>query len=193
MLIWKVVLRGHLVAAAGLLTSLAAFPSSASAHSGSLVTSSAPETTNIACPVDGDSDFFDDWGDPRSGGRRHQGVDMVAPRGTPILAAAAGFAEMTTSNSAGKAIWLTTPGGNKFYYAHLDVWEGESRIVDAGDVVGYVGSTGNAGGPHLHFETHPGGVAENPFPAVDAACRVPATDEAVATGATPSQTWGRRS
>ncbi|BAN03735.1 M23 family metallopeptidase [Ilumatobacter coccineus] len=126
-----------------------------------------------ACPIDGSSTFEDSWGWARSGGRSHEGVDLIASRGTPIIAVRDGWANFTTSNLGGRAVWLTADNGDKFYYAHLDDWEGESRTVAAGDVIGYVGSTGNAQGPHLHFETMPDGVVENPFPHTLGAC-VPA-------------------
>ena len=125
---------------------------------------------SISCPLTVDSEFVDSWGDSRSGGRRHQGVDMPAPHGTEVVAVSTGFAEFKVSDAGGNAIWLTTPGGDRFYYAHLDAWNGASRVVRRGEVIGYVGSTGNAGGNHLHFETHPGGTPVNPYPAVSEAC-----------------------
>jgi len=112
----------------------------------------------------------DGWGDARSAGRRHEGVDMEAPRGTPVLAVRDGVAEFKRSNLGGNAIWLTAPSGERFYYAHLDAWEGESRSVDAGEVIGYVGQTGNARGDHLHFETRAGKIAINPYPFIEEAC-----------------------
>jgi murein DD-endopeptidase MepM/ murein hydrolase activator NlpD len=124
----------------------------------------------MSCPLTVESDFVDSWGDSRSGGRRHEGVDMAAPRGTAVLAVRSGFAEFKVSRSGGNAIWLTTPDGDKFYYAHLDAWEGSSRQVRRGDVIGYVGSTGNARGDHLHFETRPGGTPTSPYPIVARAC-----------------------
>ena len=123
-----------------------------------------------ACPVDGRSEFFDDFGDARSGGRRHQGVDMVADRGTPVIAVRDGQAEFKRSNLGGNAIWLVSASGERFYYAHLDRWEGTSRNVAAGDVIGYVGSSGNARGNHLHFESRAGADAQNPYPLVSPAC-----------------------
>ena len=124
----------------------------------------------ITCPLTVGSEFVNSWGDSRSGGRQHQGVDMAAPQGTAVVAAGAGTAEFTVSNAGGNAIWLTTPEGDKFYYAHLDDWNGESREVQPGEVIDYVGSTGNARGNHLRFETHPGGTPTNPYPIVVQAC-----------------------
>jgi murein DD-endopeptidase MepM/ murein hydrolase activator NlpD len=126
---------------------------------------------SIVCPVLGASAYGDTWGAPRSGGRRHQGVDMLAPSGTPLVAAVAGSVQFKTNRLGGNAVWLTGVNGNKYYYAHLSAWEGESRSVTQGEVIGYVGDTGNATGvPHLHFEVHPGGgVAVNPYPTVRAA------------------------
>lgn len=123
-----------------------------------------------ACPVGGLAEYVDSWGDSRSGGRRHEGVDMAATRGTPVLAVRSGTAEFKRSNLGGNAIWLVTPSGERYYYAHLDSWEGASRTVTAGEVVGYVGSTGNARGDHLHFETRVGEDAANPYPLVQSAC-----------------------
>jgi murein DD-endopeptidase MepM/ murein hydrolase activator NlpD len=146
---------------------------SASAHESTRVSLDAQAGDAIAsmdCPLDGDSQFSDSWGDSRSGGRRHEGVDMLAERGTPVVAALAGFAEFKNTRAGGKSVWLTTSSGDKFFYAHLDEWEGESREVAQGELVGRVGSTGNAGGPHLHFEVRPGGRVVNPYPPTAAAC-----------------------
>lgn len=123
-----------------------------------------------ACPVAGPSTFIDSWGDGRSSGRRHEGVDMEADRATPVVAVRDGAAEFKRSNLGGNAIWLTASTGERFYYAHLDDWAGESREVRAGEVIGYVGQTGNARGDHLHFEARPGDAAVNAFPLVHAAC-----------------------
>lgn len=96
---------------------------------------------------------------------------MVADRGTPVLAVRDGAAEFKRSSLGGNAIWLVSPTGERFYYAHLDRWQGTSRTVTAGEVVGYVGSSGNAAGNHLHFEAHAGEETVNPYPLLTTACR----------------------
>ncbi len=130
----------------------------------------------VACPVDGPATYEDSWGWPRSGGRSHQGVDMIADQGLPVIAVRDGDVEFKQNTLGGNAVWLTTDNGDRFYYAHLAGFEGQSRSVAAGELIGYVGSTGNAGGPHLHFETHPGGSVENPYGHTLAAC-VPSAEE----------------
>jgi len=124
----------------------------------------------IACPMPG-SAYGDSWGAPRSGGRRHEGVDMLAPTGTPIFAVVSGTARFSQNRLGGNAVSLVGDNGNRYYYAHLSRYEGSSRRVTQGELIGYNGDTGNATGvPHLHFEVHPGGgLAVNPTPSVRAA------------------------
>ena len=125
----------------------------------------------IICPMAGPSSYADGWGNPRSGGRRHQGVDMMAPTGTPLVAVVSGSVTFKHNSLGGNSIWLNGSNGDSYYYAHLSAYEGSSRGVGQGEVIGYVGDTGNASGaPHLHFEVHPGGgAAVNPYPYVVAA------------------------
>jgi len=157
---------------------VAAEPEPFSVHGVVTLTPTEPNDDELlaACPIDGEATFEDSWGWPRSGGRSHQGVDMIAERGTPVIAVVDGDAVFKQNRLGGNAVWLTAPNGDKFYYAHLDSFEGRSRTVEAGELIGYVGSTGNAQGPHLHFETLPGGGVENPYGHTLAAC-VPTQDE----------------
>lgn len=124
------------------------------------------------CPINGATSFSDTWGAPRSGGRRHQGVDMFATRGTPIVAHVSGEVRHSQSGLGGLQYYLYGDDGNRYFGSHLDSF-GASGQVEAGTVIGTVGNTGNARwtSPHLHFEVHPGGgSAINPTPYVSAAC-----------------------
>lgn len=122
------------------------------------------------CPVPG-STFIDSWGAPRSGGRSHQGVDMMASAGTPIYAPVSGEVSHRGVSLGGLSFFLYGADGNTYFGTHLSSY-GASGNVPAGTVIGYVGATGNANGiNHLHFEIWPGGGAPvNPYPTVAAAC-----------------------
>lgn len=116
--------------------------------------------------------FADTWGAPRSGGRRHQGVDMIGQPGIPILAVVDGVAEPRTNVLGGTTIWFSGVDGHKYYYAHLDRYA-QLGSVTAGTTIGFVGQSGNAqfSIAHLHFEIHPfGGQAVNPYQTVAAHC-----------------------
>jgi len=103
------------------------------------------------------SELRDTYGAVRSGGRAHKGVDIFAPKGTPVVAAAAGTIVKRDSNAVGGlSVYQRDPDGRTiYYYAHLNGWRAglkEGDLVRQGDVLGYVGSTGNvSGSPHLHF------------------------------------------
>ncbi|MGQ0826214.1 MAG: murein hydrolase activator EnvC family protein [Actinomycetota bacterium] len=126
---------------------------------------------NFGCPAPGSS-FGDSWGAPRSGGRRHQGVDMMAGYGTAVYAVVSGSVSFSSSGRGGNQAWLSGGDGNRYFYAHLQSFVGGSRSVSAGEQIATVGDTGNARGtPHLHFEIHPGGGrAVNPYPTVRSHC-----------------------
>jgi murein DD-endopeptidase MepM/ murein hydrolase activator NlpD len=126
-------------------------------------------------PVGDPHSFGDSFGAPRMMGtgyeHAHQGTDIMAPFGTPLLACERGIiTEMGSDVLGGTKLWLKGESGTYYYYAHLSAFaEGltDGAVVEAGDIVGLVGDTGNAkgGAPHLHFEIHPdGGIAVNPYP-----------------------------
>lgn len=130
--------------------------------------------TGGACPVPG-GDVSDNWGDPRSGGRTHKGNDIGAPEGSQVVAVFDGNVFSLDNEDVGLGgigLWLRSDAGDSFYYAHNSsnvVAEGQR--VRRGDVVGYVGHTGNADAsfPHLHFQIHPnGGDPVDPYPILTA-------------------------
>jgi murein DD-endopeptidase MepM/ murein hydrolase activator NlpD len=140
-------------------------------------TTTPPPAPSMVCPVDGAVSFTDTWGDPRSGGRTHEGVDMIASRGTPLVAIEAGTVKrMRNGGLGGITVTLKGVSGDEYYYAHLDGWAtglSVGQSLPVGGLLGYVGNTGNAQYtiPHLHFEIAPGGGAPiNPYPIVAALC-----------------------
>ncbi|MGE4242437.1 M23 family metallopeptidase [Ramlibacter sp.] len=138
---------------------------------------------SLAVPVAGirRNQIRDTFEDGRSRGRQHKALDIMAPRGTPVLAADDGHvAKIWRNIGGGLAVYHVDPEGKLvYYYAHLDAYADglkEGQQVRRGDVIGYVGSTGNApeSAPHLHFgvsllaSPHAlwGGEAVNPYPAM---------------------------
>ena len=139
----------------------------------------APDPSKVLLkvfPVERTCGFADSWGYPRSGGRVHQGVDIIAPAGRLVYAAVDGkiskiYADYPGSLS-GNGVRLTMADGTYLFYAHMTGLNTGIELgvpVKAGHVLGTVGSTGNTDTPHLHFEVHPqGGAAVNPYPLVKA-------------------------
>lgn len=126
-------------------------------------------------PVAGPNSFADTFGAPRMFGTAyahlHQGTDVFATSGTPLVAVERGvLIKVGTDVLGGTKLWLVGASGTRYYYAHLSAFApgvSEGLVVSAGDVVGYVGNSGNAISTpaHVHFEVHPnGGAAVNPYP-----------------------------
>lgn len=136
-----------------------------------LITADAPSTLPI--PVQGVSHkaIVDSWGNPRGSDRKHRGIDIFARRGTPVLAPVPGLVLGIGQNRlGGNFVSLLGPGLQLHYFAHLDRFDIAVKrygLVQRGDVIGYVGNTGNAKGtsPHLHYGiyTYREG-AINPYP-----------------------------
>jgi murein DD-endopeptidase MepM/ murein hydrolase activator NlpD len=135
---------------------------------------SKPKPLFSVCPVDKPRHYFaGDFGSIRYGGgvHRHQGVDILAPYGTKIRAPFNGVIEVSHSAQGGLGVYLHGRKGFVFN-AHL-ARLGKTGRVQAGTVIGYVGTSGNASGsaPHDHFEWHPGGGgAVDPYPLLQQAC-----------------------
>jgi len=125
-------------------------------------------------PMQGRCGFTDTWGQARSEGRSHEGTDVIGARGLALYATNDGvISRMSTGGRlGGNAIYVKIPNGTYFYYAHLDSFAPGMAAgvpVKAGQIIGYVGSTGTTT-PHLHFEVHPfGGAAVNPYAILKAA------------------------
>lgn len=136
---------------------------------------SAPVSGGIACPVGTPREYSDTYGAPRSGGRSHKGVDILAPMRTPIYAYEDGTVTRMNSNSLGGiSLYLSGNSGNQYYYTHLSGYVSgvnPGDRVSVGQHIAYNGQTGNAPVPHLHFEVMPGGGGNvNPYPYARRAC-----------------------
>ena len=130
--------------------------------------------TALVMPVEGVRvrQVADTWGAPRSGGRKHEGQDIFAERGTPIFSATDGYVlSVGEGGLGGKKIFVLGAGGRRYYYAHLDAFAEELRAGDRvtpQTLLGYVGNTGNAATtpPHLHFGVYGSGGALDPLPLI---------------------------
>ncbi len=166
--------------------SAAAFAAAAGAHTSALPRSTSAAPARLVFPVIGHASFFDDFGAARGQGG-HQGNDILAQRQAPVVAVEAGSVELwTRSPGAGCMLYLHGESGTSYQYVHLNndltvtndnkgscvdgvayasgLHDGQS--VRAGQLLGYVGDSGDADGmhPHLHFELHPGdGAAVSPY------------------------------
>ncbi len=107
----------------------------------------------------------------------HLGIDIMAPKGTPVVAVESGLAWATTEPKGGNVVYLDGASGVRYFYGHLDRWGAKVLIMDrpssdvkvrvnAGDELGFVGNTGNAAGrpTHLHFQMRDGSLVMDPYP-----------------------------
>ena len=138
-----------------------------------------PAGVRYVFPVAGGATFTDDWLFSRPGGRYHVGIDLFSARGTPLVAVADGTLFRVGWNGlGGRRLWLRDQAGTAYYYAHLDGFASVARegaSVSAGEVIGFLGDSGDARGtsPHVHFEIHPGGGGPvRPFPIISGWPRV---------------------
>ena len=131
-------------------------------------TLTVPGGSGWVCPVV-DSRYFNDWGFPRGASRYHEGNDLFARYGSKVLAPVSGTLELIQGKLAGLQFNLHGSDGVEYLGSHLDSG-GKTGKVNAGDVIGYIGNSGNAAGtnPHLHFGMYIDGLAINPYPTLRA-------------------------
>lgn len=119
------------------------------------------------------ADIADTFGAPR-GRREHAGIDIFARRGTAVLSATRGVVTSVRDGGlGGRQVWILGPGNEAHYYAHLQDWAPGLRahdVIEAGDVLGFVGDSGNARGtpPHLHYGVYTADGAIDPLPRLKA-------------------------
>lgn len=129
----------------------------------------APTEGSLPNPVAGAA-LHDTWGAARSGGRKHEGIDIFADRNTPVRSTGVGVVlNIGENNLGGRTVMVLGPAGQRHYYAHLERYPAElteGDWVEAGDTLGYVGDSGNAQGtpPHLHYGIYTLQGAVNPYP-----------------------------
>jgi peptidoglycan LD-endopeptidase LytH len=151
------------------------------ARARSLTAEDRRTATDWVCPVEG-AQFINDWGFPRSNQRRHEGTDVFAPLGTPVVAPTDAVVEKLDAvdrfdgrrDLGGIVVWLERDR-HRYYLAHLHAIHPDLEVgaeVTAGTVVGYVGRSGNARGtpPHLHLGWYVDRVAVNPYASLAVAC-----------------------
>jgi len=126
----------------------------------------------LPIPVDGvtRSRLVHSWGDPRYGGRAHQGIDIFAPRNTPVRSTTEGLlVDKALHGLGGRFVTILGPGGYRHYYAHLEDWGPQivGDRIQPGEIIGFVGNSGNAAvsPTHLHYGIYaPDGQAVDPYP-----------------------------
>jgi len=148
--------------------------SSGAARSSAAAGLPAVTTAGVVCPVAGNTYFIDTWGAARPGGRTHKGVDMSGASGTPLVAMNSGKVRLNWHSAGGRQVYVYGDDGNFYYYAHLSGYAAglsNGDRVAKGELIGYMGATGNASVSHLHLGMgRTGGAYVNPYPTVRAAC-----------------------
>ena len=134
----------------------------------SLLQQALPIEGSLPSPLP-EQNLTDTWGAARSQGRSHEGIDIFAARGTPIQSTTQGIVRKVGENNlGGRVVVIVGPGGAGHYYAHLEDYAdiAPNDWVNAGDIIGYVGDSGNAKGtpPHVHYGIYINGSAVNPYP-----------------------------
>jgi murein DD-endopeptidase MepM/ murein hydrolase activator NlpD len=152
-------------------------PTRATADPSAARVASGSPAGGIACLMEAPYSYTDTFGAPRSGGRTHQGTDVMAPYGAEVYAYTDGVISRETTNAyGGITLYLQGASGVEYYYAHLARYAVPAGTrVSAGQLIAYNGQSGNASAtaPHVHFEVHPGGPGStpvNPYPYVRRAC-----------------------
>jgi murein DD-endopeptidase MepM/ murein hydrolase activator NlpD len=140
------------------------------------VSSAYVDPSGRTCPVAGAHSFTDTWGDPRTPNRTHKGTDLVAPEGTPLVSMENGYIWSPNWHWAGgNGLYIRGDSGDIYYYAHLQKYAPgvvDGLRVGVGQVIGYVGNTGNSTIPHLHLGYQPGGgPLTNPYQLLVKLCR----------------------
>jgi peptidoglycan LD-endopeptidase LytH len=134
----------------------------------------AVSSSGKACILERPYSYVDSWGAPRSGGRSHQGTDVMAPHGARVFAFVNGVVSReSTSSNGGIQLYLQGDNGVEYFYAHLSGYAVSTGArVRAGQLIAYNGQTGNAQytAPHVHFEVHMSGGAVNPYPHLKPVC-----------------------
>jgi len=134
----------------------------------SLLQQELPTENSLPSPLP-EKNLTDTWGAARSQGRSHEGIDIFAERGTPIQSTTKGIvSKVGENNLGGRVVVVVGPGGAGHYYAHLEDYAdiAPNDWVNQGDIIGYVGDSGNAKGtpPHVHYGIYINGSAVNPYP-----------------------------
>ncbi|MEA3019553.1 MAG: hypothetical protein QOI47_1077 [Actinomycetota bacterium] len=137
-----------------------------------VIPGSRAKVATWVCPVAGRPRFSDDFGAPRAGGHLHMGIDLLASRGTPVVATVPGMLVRHDNTKGGHAYYLHGDDGRTYYGAHLATFVRGDGHVAIGETIGTVGDSGDAhGGPtHLHFEVADGKVNKDPYTLLKRAC-----------------------